>query len=76
MNNGYTLYPTPAPTPWDMYDRQMSGLHIDGIFFFMLFFWSWFVFFVVVAWNRRAKPRIKANSFKSEDWTMPSNWRN
>jgi hypothetical protein len=23
MDN-YTLYPTPAPTPWDMYDRQMN----------------------------------------------------
>ena len=76
--NSYTTYPTPAPTHFDMYDRQMNGLHIDGIFFALLFFGSWLLMFCfkvwTVGWNHN--PPRKAKEFKSEDWSMPSNWRN
>jgi hypothetical protein len=72
--NSYTLYPTPAPTPWGMYDRQMEGLHLDGIFFFMLFFWSWILFIFAWSWNH--KPRRKAHKplLPKEHWEAPERW--
>jgi len=71
--NSYTLYPTPAPTPWDTYDRPVNGLHIDGIFWFMLCFASWVLFISAWAWNHKPKHRVQA---KPEDWALPTNWRN
>src|SRR5271166_1556542 len=73
---GYTLYPTPAPTPWDAYDRPVNGLHIDGIFFFLLWFGSWVFLFTFWAWKRQ--PRSRKFSPMPSKWEMPSseNWRN
>jgi hypothetical protein len=74
--NSYTLYPTPAPTPWDIYDRQMNGLHIDGILFAMLFFGSWLLFFVLWVWTRKPVKNNKLAPMPSK-WEVPSdNWRN
>jgi len=73
--NTYTLYPTPAPTPYDLYDRQMNGLHIDGIFWFFAFFGSWFLWGFFKAWSYKPrKPKIGPMPSK---WEIQSeNWRN
>ena len=73
--NSYTLYPTPAPTPFYMYDRQMNGLHIDGIFFFLLWFGSWVLFISLWAWNHKPAPKTKIHPPPSK-WEMSSNGRN
>jgi hypothetical protein len=65
-----------TPTQTSFYDQQMSGLHIDGIFFAMLWFWSWVLFIWLWAWNHKPRKSKKLGPMPSK-WEVPSdNWRN
>jgi hypothetical protein len=58
-----------------MYDRQLNGLHIDGIFFFLAFFASWLLWLVLKVWSYKP-PKPKKPAPMPSKWEMPSNWRN
>jgi hypothetical protein len=71
--NSYTTEASPPPT--SLYDQQMNGLHIDGIFFAVLWVGSWVLFIWLWAWNHRPKPLPKIAPRRVE-WQLPKDWRN
>jgi hypothetical protein len=64
------------PTPTSFYDQQMNGLHIDGIFFAMLWIGSWVLFIWTRAWSHKPSKSTKLAPMPSK-WEIPSDhWRN